>query len=140
MRYDIIAGLKGVQQGVEKSLWEAQQASEAVDAADDKLARLMADLEALDTEKDQAAITLKQKEVEASQPSLASAGGLLRQRRRLNVKETGCHQCAKHKGWRRAHRLARLAAAAVAAERRPMVSRPRNRDELPLGASAEGPG
>ena len=71
MRYDIIAGLKGVQQGVEKSLWEAQQASEAVDAADDKLARLMADLEALDTEKDQAAITLKQKEVEASQTQTA---------------------------------------------------------------------
>lgn len=56
---------------MEKSLWEAQQASEAVDDADDELARLMADLEALDTEKDQDAIAAKQKEVEASQAQAA---------------------------------------------------------------------
>merc|ERR1712188_149857 len=55
-------GLKQVQESVEKSVWEAQQASEDVDAEDDELAALMAELDQMDKEKDEAAAAAKQKD------------------------------------------------------------------------------
>jgi hypothetical protein len=60
-------GLKQVQADVEKTLWQAQDASKNVDAQDDEIARLMAELDQLDETKDEAAIAAKKQELEAAQ-------------------------------------------------------------------------
>jgi len=60
-------GLKSVQEDVEKKVWEAQQASQNVDAEDDELASLMAELDGMDKEKEAAEAAAKQKDIEAKQ-------------------------------------------------------------------------
>merc|ERR1711907_258547 len=64
-------GLKSSQEDVEKALWEAQQAEDDVKAEDDELARLMAEMDQLDTEKDAALASAKKKDLEAKQKQSA---------------------------------------------------------------------
>ena len=47
----MLAGLREVQEQVDKELWEARQAQASADDEDAEIARLLAELEGLDAEK-----------------------------------------------------------------------------------------
>merc|ERR1712093_288234 len=60
-------GLREVQEQVDKDLWEARQAQSSADDEDAEIARLLAEPEGLDTEKQAAEKEAKQKEIEAKE-------------------------------------------------------------------------
>merc|ERR1711977_420839 len=60
-------GLREVQEQVDKELWEARQAQASADDEDAEIARLLAELEGLDAEKNAAEKEAKQREVEAKE-------------------------------------------------------------------------
>jgi len=64
-------GLRDVQEHVDKELWEARQAQSSADDEDAEIARLLAQLEGLDAEKNAAEKEAKQKEVEAKEATAA---------------------------------------------------------------------
>merc|ERR1711998_86873 len=64
-------GLRGVQEDVEKKLWEANEALDAVDEEDAELAALMAELDEMDDERDAAEAEAKKREVEAKEAHAA---------------------------------------------------------------------
>jgi len=64
-------GLRSVQEHVDKELWEARQAQASADDEDAEIARLLAELEGLDAEKDAAEKDAKQREVEAKEATAA---------------------------------------------------------------------
>lgn len=64
-------GLREVQEQVDKDLWEARQAQSSADDEDAEIARLLAELEGLDTEKQAAEKEAKQKEIEAKEATAA---------------------------------------------------------------------
>merc|ERR1711907_423490 len=64
-------GLRSVQEHVDKELWQARQAQASADDEDAEIARLLAELEGLDAEKDAAEKDAKQREVEAKQATAA---------------------------------------------------------------------
>merc|ERR1712093_765168 len=64
-------GLRDVQENVDKDLWEARQAQSSADDEDEEIARLLAELEGLDTEKQAAEKEAKQKEIEAKEATAA---------------------------------------------------------------------
>merc|ERR1719426_588809 len=64
-------GLREVQEQVDKELWEARQAQASADDEDAEIARLLAELEGLDAEKNAAEKEAKQREVEAKEATAA---------------------------------------------------------------------
>lgn len=64
-------GLRDIQEKVDKDLWEARQAQASADAEDEEIARLLAQLEGLDAEKNAAEKEAKQREVEAMEATAA---------------------------------------------------------------------
>merc|ERR1712057_152921 len=64
-------GLREVQEQVDKDLWEARQAQGSADDEDAEIARLLAELEGLDSEKAAAEKEAKQKEIEAKEATAA---------------------------------------------------------------------
>jgi len=64
-------GLRGVQEDVDKAMWEAKQAQEEEDAEDEEIARMMAELEGLDQEKNAAEAEAKKKDLEAKEATAA---------------------------------------------------------------------
>merc|ERR1711977_434330 len=64
-------GLREVQEQVDKELWEARQAQSSADDEDAEIARLLAELEGLDVEKQAAEKEAKQREVEAKEATAA---------------------------------------------------------------------
>jgi len=64
-------GLRTVQEAVDKDLWDARQAQGSADDEDAEIARLLAELEGLDSEKAAAEKEAKQKEIEAKEATAA---------------------------------------------------------------------
>merc|ERR1711934_1228815 len=67
----LLASARAVQEQVDKELWEARQAQASADDEDAEIARLLAELEGLDAEKNAAEKEAKQREVEAKEATAA---------------------------------------------------------------------
>jgi hypothetical protein len=65
-------GLRGVQEDVEKSIWESNEASDAADVEDAELAALMGELDELDDERDAAEAEAKKQEIAAKEAQAAA--------------------------------------------------------------------
>jgi hypothetical protein len=64
-------GMAEIDENVDKDLWQAREAQESADAEDEEIARLLAQLEGLDAEKDVAVKEAKQREIEAKEATAA---------------------------------------------------------------------
>jgi len=73
-------GLKQVQLGVDKKIWEAKQAKAEEDAEDEEVARLMASLAGLESEKNEAEAEAAKKDLEAKQATAAKLKAVAEQK------------------------------------------------------------